>query len=588
MKPSCCYMTGSLNSIGRLARRSGSKRRRLDAEVPAAVPAAEFKDDDDEEDDDEEWLDAGVLDRHQAQAAVGPFGTLHDADLADDDSPVEAEGPVPEAGRGLDGVDTGWWPRALVWGRPSDVRRAPPSRHHRLGALGLQGASSSASRTARLGHDHGRLNQGRDVGDAFSPKDTLGRQNTADPGVANQREQDWSQLPTDLLITIFQLLALQDLGRCAQVCRGWRRASQEPCLWRTAEFVLGSTLRPEPTPPALVNFILEEHAQHLKFVVLRTDSSAESARGACRILARLVKCSLKTLALMSGAARPSLLDVDGAEEKQFASALTLVLDHSSPSLRALAVDHTLVDDPSLQALAGVGSSSAGSLQLLRCKSCPRLSPGGVLALVDHCRCLRELSISYTLLSDDLLNALSSERHVCLEVLRVDVYTDADTALRPIASSSWRALVAHSPQLNLVMYLFAIQDESFDNLFTSYIPVTHLYFGDYVPTSVLSRVGAFCPRLVELVVGANGNSVIDKQLLDVATNCQQLSSLGLAECQVTCSALVRLAEACGPRLSQLVVMEECLVEDGVHDLASTCASVSRVLGRDWSPEFMPMW
>lgn len=108
-------------------------------------------------------------------------------------------------------------------------------------------------------------------------------------------------------------------------------------------------------------------------MVLRTDSSAESARGACRILARLVKCSLKTLALMSGAARPSLLDVD---EQQFASALTLVLDHSSPSLRALAVDHTLVDDPSLQALAGVGSNSAGSLQLLRCKSCPRLSPGG--------------------------------------------------------------------------------------------------------------------------------------------------------------------------------------------------------------------
>lgn len=102
------------------------------------------------------------------------------------------------------------------------------------------------------------------------------------------------------------------------------------------------------------------------------------------------------------------------------------------------------------------------------------------------------------------------------------------------------------------------------------------------------MGAYCPRLVELVVGANGNSVIDKQLLDIATNCQQLSSLGLAECQVTCSALVRLVEVCGPRLTQLVVMEECLVEDSAHDLASTCASVSRVLGRDWSPEFVPMW
>lgn len=94
--------------------------------------------------------------------------------------------------------------------------------------------------------------------------------------------------------------------------------------------------------------------------------------------------------------------------------------------------------------------------------------------------------------------------------------------------------------------------------------------------------------MELVVGANGNSIIDKQLLDIASNCQQMSSLGLAECQVTCSGLVHIAELCGPRLSQLVVMEECLVEDSVHDLASTCAWVSQALGRDWSPEFMPMW
>ena len=102
------------------------------------------------------------------------------------------------------------------------------------------------------------------------------------------------------------------------------------------------------------------------------------------------------------------------------------------------------------------------------------------------------------------------------------------------------------------------------------------------------MGKHCPRLVELVVGANGNSVIDKQLLDIALNCQQLSSLGLAECQVTCSALVQLAEVCGPRLSQLVVMEECLIEDAVYDLPATGAKVSQALGRDWSPEFVPMW
>ncbi|KAK3920303.1 F-box/LRR-repeat protein 21 [Frankliniella fusca] len=281
-------------------------------------------------------------------------------------------------------------------------------QHEQYGQQGQLGQRGLQTQLGQLGQHGQQGQQGEDSDGSYSSQDSAGDQRSRVFERARRvagGEPGWSQLPAELLVGVFRLLRLRDLGRVAQVCRAWRRASQEPCLWRTAEFALGSSLRPEPTPPALVNFILERHAQHLRFVVLRTDSSAESTRGACRILARLVKCSLRTLALMSGA---RALDPD---EQRLVSALTLVLGHSSPSLRALAVDHTLVDDPSLQAL---GSSSAASLQLLRCKGCPRLSPGGVLALVDHCRCLRELSLSYTLLSDDLLNALSSERHVCLE------------------------------------------------------------------------------------------------------------------------------------------------------------------------------
>lgn len=569
-------MTGSrvnLVSIGRLARVGECKRRRLDAEEPMTVPD-EVADDGQEEDDDAE--DGG-------RQPVGPFGTYHDHGGDHRGTP-----PSAAAAAGTTSRVPLWWPSTGAGPRTAASTSAPwppPSASSsRPGGVAPPGGAVPTGRAARVSVSVSRARRanagrGQESDGGYSSQDET----------PNQREQDWSQLPAELLVGVLKHVGLQDLGRCAQVCRGWRRTSQEPCLWRTVEFVLGSSLRPEPTPPALIDFILEEHAQHLKSVVLRTDSSSESARAACRILSRLVKCSLKTLALMSGAARPSLLDVDG---RQFASALTLVLDHSSLSLRALAVDHTLVDDPSLQALAGIGSDAGAgastSLQLLRCKSCPRLSPGGVLALVDRCRCLRELSLSYTLLSDDLLTALSSERHVSLEVLRVDVYTDPDNALRPISPTAWRSLVAHSPQLNLVMYLFDLQDDSFDSLFTSYIPVTHLYFGDYVPQAVLSRVGAHCPRLVELVVGANGSSVLDSQLLDIASSCPQLTSLGLAECHVTCSGLVHLAEVCGPRLSQLVVMEECLVEDAANDLASTCSRLSQILGRDWSPEFVPMW
>lgn len=213
---------------------------------------------------------------------------------------------------------------------------------------------------------------------------------------------------------------------------------------------------------------------------------------------------------------------------------------------------------------------------------------GILALADQCRYLRELSLSYTLLSDDLLLALSSEEHVHLEYLRIDVYTEKDMLLQQISPCCWNALVEHSPSMNLVMYFFVIPDESFNTLFMSYIPVTNLYFGDYVPKTVLGRIGSHCPRLKELVVGANGNSFINDELLNIARNCPELSSVGLGECEVTCSAFVKFAHICGPRLKELYVMEECLVEDSQYDLPKACKHVSELIGREWAPEFMPVW
>ncbi|KAJ9591147.1 hypothetical protein L9F63_002302 [Diploptera punctata] len=395
-------------------------------------------------------------------------------------------------------------------------------------------------------------------------------------------ERGWSNLPSEVLLQIFTNLPIQDVGRVAQVCHHWNQVTKFPQLWQRAEFNLSYASKSymQPTSENLINFILQHHAQHLKFVIFKTDSSVESAQMACHILSRLVNCSLKTLALISSA-RPVFLDVD---HQSFISALTVVFDHSH-SLSSLAIDNTPVDDTSLEVLA---SSNSQTLELLRMKSCPRVSPEGILALVDHCRHLRELSLSYTLLSDELLLALSSEEHVRLEYLRIDVYTEKDMLLQEISPRCWNALIEHSPNLNLVMYFFVIPDESFDILFMCYIPVTHLYFGDYVPKRVLGRIGSHCPRLKELVVGANGNSYINEELLSIAKNCPDLSSVGLGECEVTCSAFVKFAHICGPRLKKLYVMEECLIEDSQYDLMRACKKVSELIGREWAPEFMPIW
>ena len=213
---------------------------------------------------------------------------------------------------------------------------------------------------------------------------------------------------------------------------------------------------------------------------------------------------------------------------------------------------------------------------------------GILTLAYHCHLLRELSLSYAVLSDDLLLVLSSAAHVHLEHLRIDVYTENDMLLQQISPHCWNALVEHSPGMDIVMNVFVIPDESFDMLFMSFTPVTHLYFGDCVPKRVLSRVGTHCPRLKELVVGANGNSFINDELLNIAKNCPELSSLGLGECEVTCSAFVKFAYICGRRLKELCVMEECLVEDSQYDLMQACKQVSELIGWEWVPECMPVW
>lgn len=395
-------------------------------------------------------------------------------------------------------------------------------------------------------------------------------------------ELGWSNLPSEALLQVFSHLPLQYLGRVAQVCQHWHHVSQFPQLWQRVEFSLSQASKSyiQPTPVGLINYILKHHVQHLKSVLFRTDSTVESAQMACHILSRLVNCSLKTLAFISSA-RPMFLDVD---QQSFISALTIVFDHSH-ALGSLEIENIPMDDTSLEVLA---SSNSKTLELLQMKNCPRVSPEGILALADQCRYLRELSLSYTLLSDDLLLALSSEEHVHLEYLRIDVYTEKDMLLQQISPYCWNALVGHSPSMNLVMYFFVIPDESFNTLFMSYIPVTHLYFGDNVPKTVLGRIGSHCPRLKELVVGANGNSFINDELLNIARNCPELSSVGLGECEVTCSTFVEFAHICGPRLKELYVMEECLVEDSQYDLPKACQHVSELIGREWAPEFMPVW
>ncbi|KAM7000664.1 F-box/LRR-repeat protein 3 isoform 2-T2 [Tautogolabrus adspersus] len=356
------------------------------------------------------------------------------------------------------------------------------------------------------------------------------------------QSEDWGNLPHYVVLQIFQHLSLVDRARASSVCRCWNDVFHTPDLWRRFEFELNqpATSYLRSTHPDLIQQIIKKHAQHLQYVSFKA---------------------------------------------HFVSALTVVFVNSK-SLSSIKIDDTPVDDPSLKVLV---ANNSDTLKLLKMSSCPHVSPAGILCVADQCHGLRELALNYHLLSDELLLALSSEKHVHLEHLRIDVVSEnpGQMHFHTIQRSSWEALVRHSPKVNIVMYFF-LYEEEFEPFFREETPVTHLYFGRAVSKEMLGRIGLNCPRLVELVVCANGLQPLDEELIRIAERCKSLTAIGLGECEVTCSGFVEFVKMCGGRLTQLSIMEEVLIPDSSYNMEQIHSEVSKHLGRIWFPDMMPTW
>ncbi|KAM6951951.1 LOW QUALITY PROTEIN: F-box/LRR-repeat protein 3 [Lycodopsis pacificus] len=399
---------------------------------------------------------------------------------------------------------------------------------------------------------------------------TAQRQKRGTSSFALTSAEDWGNLPH--VLQIFQRLSLVDRARASSVCRCWNHVFHTPDLWRRFEFELNqpTTSYLRSTHPDLIQQIIKKHAQHLQYVSFKVDSCTESAEAACDILSQLVNCTIKTLGLIS-TAQPSFM---GVSQAHFVSALTVVFI-SSKSLSSIKMDDTPVDDPSLKVLV---ANNSNTLKLLKMSSCPHVSPAGIMCVADQCHGLRELALNYHLLSDELLLALSSEKHVHLDHLRIDVVSEnpGQTHFHTIKRSSWEALVQHSPEVNIVMYFFLYEDEhEHEPFFLEETPVTHLYFVN-------------CARLVELVVCANGLEPLDEELIRIAERCKSLTAIGLGECEVTCSGFVEFVKMCGGRLTQLSIMEEVLIPDSSYNMEQINSEVSKHLGRMWFPDMMPTW
>ncbi len=108
-------------------------------------------------------------------------------------------------------------------------------------------------------------------------------------GDSEDGEVDWTQLPEEILLHIFQYLPLLDRAFASQVCRGWNQAFHMPELWRCFEFELNQPASSylKATHPDLIKQIIKRHSNHLQYVSFKVRSQTQvlchcgSIRGTC-------------------------------------------------------------------------------------------------------------------------------------------------------------------------------------------------------------------------------------------------------------------------------------------------------------------
>ncbi|XP_018300886.1 F-box/LRR-repeat protein 3 isoform X2 [Mycetomoellerius zeteki] len=282
-------------------------------------------------------------------------------------------------------------------------------------------------------------------------------------------------------------------------------------------------------------------------------------------------CKIKRLDLLSQMFAVTSTEKLGINDERFKSAVTISKAKNGKCRK----DYCCGDE-----------NDPKTLHLVRVKGFPQLLPEGILALNNYCRWLRELSLSYALLSDELLLALCSVKQIHLETLRVEAYPEAKP-LSLVSDKTWSTFSNHFPDINLALLSYMTDDDNKKLLFTSHIPVTHLYLDDATSES-MSRISKQCPRLIELVIATYESGPIDRFLISMAKSCSHLSAVSLGDCEITCSGLAKFVALCAHRLQVLYVSETSLIEDADFDIAKVSTNLSSLLGRTWVPEYVPLW
>lgn len=295
--------------------------------------------------------------------------------------------------------------------------------------------------------------------------------------LAGPQHTKWERLPYVALVEIFRSLPHRDKCNAALACRAWFSPLQEPVLWRRGNFRFDGV-----SDKRALLFVsrMGSALRHVSIECADTNPPSRSTSRSTRNLATF----LSTLATSGNAKLATLRLTHLSRFRKQLDTNDLDLIHllvaAQRNLTSLDLECAGIDvDQGFSILSSVATSSGASLQALHIAEFfwpdvnrevshdPRL-----FSLLASFPVLKELSISYDLLSDDLLFLLASNMTFTLTQITV-----VGQAMGLESRTSWRAwtrLTFKCPRLSAKFRVKGIERvSSFQMMLTPGTPLTHL-------------------------------------------------------------------------------------------------------------------
>ena len=331
----------------------------------------------------------------------------------------------------------------------------------------------------------------------------------------------------------------------------------------------------KPTATRIIENLLSKHKAHLKYISIHTDGSSFHAQKFRSFISKLH--TLRNLRELRVFSNPGGSDVPG-EARQFSSWL-IKLIKSTSYLSVCWLNSTPVCDEALESLAKCSASSLQQLQILHCR---RISKSGILQVAKCCANLSTIALNYSCLTSDILLALTCKDHAPIIYLQIYVLKGEDIS-HEINKEAWARLMDKSKNLQLVMNFHCLDNKDFVVFFNCPTPVTNLLVSQSFSKSFLYQVSQNCPMVEELRIcgTCSCSEPVDKEIIAIATNCQQVKSITLSGFSISCLMLEEIACKRGPDLRYLIV-EDIFIEDDLDTQERMCIQVSNFIGRPWSP------